>query len=32
MFSVKVYDKIGLIVEGTHERFIVNNEKFQKSK
>ncbi|WP_433122006.1 thioesterase, FlK family [Treponema putidum] len=30
IFSVKVYDKIGLIVEGTHERFIDNNEKFQK--
>ncbi|UTC65370.1 thioesterase family protein [Treponema sp. OMZ 788] len=30
IFSVKAYDKTGLIGEGTHERFIVNNEKFQK--
>lgn len=28
-FSVKAYDESGLIGEGTHERFIVNNEKFQ---
>lgn len=28
-FSVKAYDEIGLIGEGTHERFIVMNEKFQ---
>lgn len=27
-FSVKVYDEAGLIGEGTHERFIVNNDKF----
>ncbi|UTC77773.1 thioesterase family protein [Treponema sp. OMZ 799] len=30
IFSVKAYDETGLIGEGTHERFIVNNEKFQK--
>lgn len=29
-FSVKAYDEAGLIGEGLHERFIVNNEKFQK--
>ncbi|MCC8028999.1 MAG: thioesterase family protein [Lachnospiraceae bacterium] len=29
VFSVKAYDDTGLIGEGTHERFIVNNEKFQ---
>lgn len=28
-FSVKAYDEVGLIGEGTHERFIVMNEKFQ---
>ena len=28
VFSVKAYDEIGLIGEGTHERFIVQNEKF----
>ena len=27
-FSVKVFDEAGLIGEGTHERFIVNNERF----
>ena len=27
-FSVKAYDECGLIGEGTHERFIVYNEKF----
>lgn len=27
-FSVMVYDEAGLIGEGTHERFIVNNDKF----
>lgn len=30
IFSVKAHDETGLIGEGTHERFIVNNEKFQK--
>ncbi|MCD8109740.1 MAG: thioesterase family protein [Clostridiales bacterium] len=29
VFDVKAYDDAGLIGEGTHERFIVNNEKFQ---
>lgn len=29
VFDVKAYDEIGLIGEGRHERFIVNNEKFQ---
>lgn len=28
-FTVKAYDDAGLIGEGTHERFMVNNEKFQ---
>lgn len=28
-FSVKVYDERGLIGEGTHERFIIDIEKFQ---
>lgn len=28
-FSVKVYDERGLIGEGTHERFVISNEKFQ---
>ena len=28
-FAVKAYDESGLIGEGTHERFMVNNEKFQ---
>ena len=27
-FSVKAFDECGLIGEGTHERFIVNSEKF----
>ncbi len=27
-FSLKVYDECDLIGEGTHERFIVNSEKF----
>ena len=29
-FDVKAYDEKGLIGEGTHERFIVFNEKFRK--
>ncbi len=29
VFDVKVYDEAGLIGEGTHERFIVDNQKFQ---
>ena len=29
-FSVKAYDEKGVIGEGTHERFIIQNEKFQK--
>lgn len=29
VFSVKVFDEVGLIGEGTHERFTVNNVKFQ---
>ncbi len=28
VFSVKAYDEAGLIGEGTHERFIIQNEKF----
>lgn len=28
-FTVRAYDDAGLIGEGTHERFVVNNEKFQ---
>ena len=29
-FSVQVFDEAGLVGEGTHERFIVDNEKFMK--
>lgn len=29
VFKVSAYDEAGLIGEGTHERFIVKNEKFQ---
>lgn len=29
VFHVAAYDEAGLIGEGTHERFIVKNEKFQ---
>ena len=29
VFNVNVYDSKGKIGEGTHERFIINNEKFQ---
>ena len=28
-FAIKAYDEAGLIGEGTHERFIVNRQKFQ---
>ena len=28
-FSIRAYDEAGLIGEGTHERFVVYNEKFQ---
>jgi len=28
LFEVKAYDDDGLIGEGTHERFIINNDKF----
>lgn len=30
IFYVKAYDEKGVIGEGTHERFIIQNEKFQK--
>lgn len=30
VFNVKVYDECGEIGKGTHERFIINEEKFQK--
>ena len=29
-FAVKAYDECGLIGEGTHERFIITEEKFMK--
>lgn len=29
LFTLKAYDECGLIGQGTHERFIVNNAKFQ---
>lgn len=28
-FKVTAFDEVGKIGEGTHERFIINNEKFQ---
>ena len=28
VFSVKAFDESGLIGEGRHERFVINNEKF----
>ncbi len=28
VFTVEAYDEAGLVGKGTHERFIVNNEKF----
>lgn len=30
VFSVKVYDPFGLVGEGTHERFVIQYEKFMK--
>ncbi len=30
IFSVKAFDKAGLIGEGTHERFLIKNESFLK--
>lgn len=30
VFQVKVYDPFGLVGEGTHERFIIQYEKFMK--
>ena len=27
-FSIQVYDEAGKVAEGTHERFIIDNEKF----
>ena len=27
-FSIQVYDETGKVAEGTHERFIIDNEKF----
>ena len=29
LFEVKAYDSCGLIGEGQHERFIIDNAKFQ---
>ncbi len=29
VFKVEAYDEVGLIGKGVHERFVVNNEKFQ---
>ena len=29
-FGVKVYDETGIVGEGTHQRFVVENEKFMK--
>ena len=28
LFSVNVYDEVEKIAEGTHERFVINNDKF----
>lgn len=28
VFNVRAYDEVGLICEGTHERFVIDNEKF----
>ena len=29
-FAVNVYDEFDKVAEGTHERFIIDNEKFMK--
>ena len=29
VFSAQVFDETGLVGQGTHERFLVENEKFQ---
>ena len=29
VFSVNIYDEVEKIAEGTHERFIINSERFQ---
>lgn len=29
VFRVSVFDEAGLVGEGTHERFIIKNDKFQ---
>ncbi len=29
VFNVKAYDECGLIGEGTHERFVIDSERFQ---
>jgi predicted thioesterase len=29
VFSLRAYDAQGIVGEGTHERFIIQNEKFQ---
>ncbi|MGI5950150.1 thioesterase family protein [Peptoniphilus sp.] len=28
VFNAKVYDEVGLVGEGTHERFVIDSEKF----
>lgn len=30
VFTVRAWDEAGLIAEGTHERFIIDNEKFMR--
>ena len=29
LFKVEAFDERGMIGEGTHERFVIDNEKFQ---